>query len=388
MAGLLKNRKVLLGMLLLAGLIGTGIFKFEWKPTYDVGGGVSMKLVRNIAIPDIGRRFFLDQVKVDPSGTRVALLLESNYSLSVISIIDIASGKELARIDDGVGMNYMANQSNIDWSPDGSLIMIGTAWAKRDTIGIWDSRTGKEKYRVAVGGVTRSPAYFSPDGKKILVNRSDFPKSGRIEVYQIDNNALVYQADMIVPAKAAAWAGQDKVATIGWWNKGLAIGGGDVKYEDCDVVVTLLDVSSHSAPTSFRVAGGYHNMSASSCGLRWISGRSNRDGDRILFQPFFIIDASAAKLIKDLGDTGLDPAPYVEDFLGDHKNIAVISKDSGSTIFLGPGASVFDIQKGKYPGGEHLPGCCSLSVNAPNGILAEFNQGKISIFQIEREKRP
>jgi WD40 repeat protein len=107
-----------------------------------------------------------------PAGNYVA----SGSRDSILAVWDIAAGTQKLVINEG------ASVENLDWSPDGSMIVSGLCPAKAR---LWDASTGKCLRTFQSAGQGIEYVRFSPDGSKIAAAGS----SAALKIWDYRGNA-------------------------------------------------------------------------------------------------------------------------------------------------------------------------------------------------------
>ena len=104
-------------------------------------------------------------VAFSPDGKKIAACGDGNIAL----IWDVASGKELVRLEGHKAELFNGGIRSVSFSPDGKRIVTGGCDC---TIRIWDTDSGKELKKLE-GHEKWVFAAFSPDGKKIASGSGD-----------------------------------------------------------------------------------------------------------------------------------------------------------------------------------------------------------------------
>lgn len=174
-----------------------------------------------VVIVDISKRVVVGAISTGARGSHMVALspdlsraFVANIGSGSFSVLDLASGKEIAEIASGAGTE------GITVSPDGSEIWVGANQDK--TVTIFDSVTLKPKARI---DLQSSPirVEFSPDGKHVAVSEFDqnrvaiFDSAGRARIATIDLGALNLEAPvtlLFAPDGSRLWAAATHSATI------------------------------------------------------------------------------------------------------------------------------------------------------------------------------
>ena len=133
----------------------------DFLKLWDCASGSEIKVLESYSRRQGGPKQTATSVSFSPDGTRIAF--DSDDS---IVIAELASGKELLRIED-----HADDKRSVVFSPDGNRLASTT---RGESIKIWDALTGRELTHLT--GHTREVASvaFSPDGTRLASGSGDW----------------------------------------------------------------------------------------------------------------------------------------------------------------------------------------------------------------------